>query len=51
MESSQITSGRGNPRKAIREPIKKDQGINGFDRDMIYDRTLWQRLIHVADPD
>jgi len=44
MESSQ--RGRGRPRQTI----KKDLEINELDRDMIYDRTLWRRLIHVADP-
>jgi len=28
----------------------KDQEINELDGDMIYDRTLWRLLIHVACP-
>jgi len=49
MEDSQITRGRGRPRKAIRGTIRKDLEINEFDWDMIYDKTLWHNLIHVAD--
>ena len=36
--------------KTIREVIKKDLEINGLDKSMVLDRTLWQKLIHVADP-
>jgi len=50
MESSQIIRGRRRPRKTIREVIKKDLAINELDRYMVYDRTLWCRLIHVAGP-
>jgi hypothetical protein len=46
MEDSQIPRGRGRPRKTIR----KDLVINELDRNMVYDRTLWRYLIHVADP-
>ncbi|KAG5024721.1 hypothetical protein JHK82_020622 [Glycine max] len=42
--------GRGRPKKTIREVIKKDLEINGLDRSMVLDRTLWWKLIHVADP-
>jgi hypothetical protein len=49
MQGSQITRGRGRPRKTVRETIKKDLEISEFNRDMIYDKTLWLRLIHVAD--
>jgi len=24
--------------------------INELDQNMVYDRTLWRKLIHVADP-
>jgi hypothetical protein len=50
MEGSQITRGRGRPRKTIRETIKRDLEINELDRNMAYDRTLWCRLIHVDNP-
>ncbi|KAH1255661.1 Retrovirus-related Pol polyprotein from type-2 retrotransposable element R2DM [Glycine max] len=50
MERRQTIRGRGRPKKTIREVIKKDLEINGLDRSMILDRTLWQKLIHVADP-
>ena len=50
MEDSQITRGRSRPRKTIRETIKKDLEINELDRNMIYYRTLWRILIHVANP-
>jgi len=50
MESSQITRGRGRPRKTISKTIKKDIEINELDRDMIYHRTLWWFLIDVVCP-
>jgi hypothetical protein len=50
MQGSQITRGRGRPRKTVRETIKKGLEINELDRNMVYDRTLWCRLIHVAGP-
>jgi len=50
IEGSQITRGRGRPRKTIRETIKKDLEINELEKDMLFDRTLWRCLIHVADP-
>jgi len=28
----------------------KDLEINVLEKDMVFDRTLWRRLIHVADP-
>jgi len=46
MEDSQITRGRRRSRKTIR----KDLEINELDPNMVYDRTLWRNLIHVADP-
>jgi len=50
MEGCQITRGRGRPRKTIRETIKKDLKINELEKDMVFDRTLWRRLIHVPTP-
>jgi len=50
MEGSQITRGRGRPRKTIRETIRKDLVIIELEKDMVFDRILWRRLIHVADP-
>jgi len=50
MEDSQITRGKGRPRKTIRETIREDLEINELDQNMVYDRTLWRNLIHVADP-
>ncbi|KAL5195414.1 Craniofacial development protein 2 [Glycine soja] len=50
MERRQTIRGRGRPKKTIREVIKKDLEINGLDRRMVLDRTLWRKLIHVADP-
>jgi hypothetical protein len=49
MEDSQITKGRGKLRKTIRGTIKKDLEINELDRNMVFDRTLWCNLIHVAN--
>jgi hypothetical protein len=30
--------------------MKKDLETNELDRNMVYDRTLWRHLIHVAIP-
>jgi len=50
VKGSQITRGRVRPRKTIRETIKKDLEINELEKNMIFNRTLWRRLIHVTDP-
>jgi hypothetical protein len=50
MEGSQITRDRGRPRKTIGETITKYLEINELNRNMVLDRTLWRRLIHVANP-
>jgi len=50
IDGGEITWGRGRPRKIIKKTIKKDLEINELDKNMVYDRTLWHRLIHVADP-
>ncbi|KAH1264649.1 Craniofacial development protein 2 [Glycine max] len=50
MERRQTIRGRGRPKKTIRGVIKKDLEINGLDRSMVLDRTLWRKLIHVTDP-
>jgi hypothetical protein len=50
IEGSQIIRGRGSPGKTIRETIKKDLEINELENNMVFDKTLWRRLIHVADP-
>jgi len=46
MEESQVKRGRGRPKKTI----KKNLVVNGFDPNMVFDRTLWCYLIHVANP-
>ncbi|KAL5146330.1 Craniofacial development protein 2 [Glycine soja] len=50
MERRQTIRGKGRPKKTIREVIKKDLELNDLDRSMVLDRTLWRKLIHVADP-
>jgi len=51
MEESQVKRGRGRPRKTVSETIRKDLGVNELDlNNLVYDRTLWRNLIHVADP-
>jgi len=40
IERSQITRGRGRPRKTIRETIGKGLEINELEKDMVFDRTL-----------
>ena len=50
MDGSSIARGNGRSRKTIGETIKRDIGVNGLNVNMICDRTLWQRLIHVVDP-
>jgi len=37
-------------KETIRETIRKDLEINELEKDMVFDRTLWRHLIHVADP-
>jgi len=49
MEESQVKRGRGRSKKTIRETIKKDLEVNELDPNMVFDRTLWRHLIHVAD--
>jgi len=50
MEDSKITRGKGRHRKIISETIRNDLEINELDPNMVYDRTFWGNLIHVADP-
>ena len=50
MEESQVKRGRGRLRKTIRETIRKDLEVNELNPNLVYDRTLWCHLIHVADP-
>ena len=46
MERRKTIRKRGRPRKNIREVIKK---IKNLKRNMVFDITLWRKLIHVAD--
>jgi hypothetical protein len=48
MEESQVKKGRGRPGKIIRKTIRKDLEVNELDPNLIYNRTLWRNLIHVA---
>jgi len=50
MEESQVKRGRGRLKKTIRETIRKYLEVNELDQNMVFDRTLWRHLIHVADP-
>nr|KYP34423.1 Retrovirus-related Pol polyprotein LINE-1 [Cajanus cajan] len=50
MEATVGARRRGRPRKTIGETVLKDMEINALSREMIYDRSLWRRLIHIADP-
>jgi len=47
MEESRVKRGRGRPKKTI---IRKDLEVNELNPNMVFDRTLWRHLIHVADP-
>ena len=53
MGGSSIGRGRGRgrrrPRKTICETIRRDLNVNGLNINMIFDRILWHRLIHVAN--
>ena len=49
-ENSPIIRGRGRLKKTISETIKNDLIVNNLSIDLIHDRPLWRRLIHVADP-
>jgi hypothetical protein len=44
------TYSRKDGRKTIGETVRKDLKVNELDPNMVYDRTLWRKLIHVADP-
>jgi len=50
MKESLVKRGRGKPRKTIRETIKNDLEVNELNPYLVYDRTLWRNLIHVANP-
>jgi len=47
--SRHFKRGRGRPRKTIRETIRKDLEVSELDPNLVYDKTLWRNLIHVAD--
>lgn len=40
----------GDCKNTIDETIKKNLEVNGLSMNMIYERTLWYHLIHVAEP-
>jgi hypothetical protein len=42
--------GRGRSGRSIKETITKYLETNELDINMVYDRTLWCHLIHVANP-
>jgi len=50
MKESLVKRDRERPKKTIRETIRKDLEVNELDSNLVYDRTLWRNLIHVADP-
>lgn len=49
-EGSLIVIGKEKPRKTINQTIKSDLDFNDLSLDLIHDRTLWGRLIHIAIP-
>jgi len=49
MEENQVKRCRGRLRKIIREIIRKNLEVNELNPNMVYDKTLWCHLIHVAD--
>lgn len=49
MERRQIIRGRGRSRKTIKEIIKKYFEINDLDRNLIIDRILRRKMIHVIN--
>ena len=50
MPSSLVIRGRGRPKRTIDETIRRDLKFNDLNENMVFDRTLWRRMIHVADP-
>ena len=50
MVFSPIRRRRGRPQRTLGEVIRRDLIINDLHQDMVFDRTQWHRLIHVADP-
>ena len=49
MEGSLIARDRGRTRKTTCETIKRDLDFNSLNVNMIYDKTLWHRLIHITN--
>lgn len=49
IERRQTTKGKGRSKKTITKVIKKDLKNNNLDNSRVLNRTLWQKLIHVAD--
>lgn len=49
MEGSQTARGRRRIYETINKTIEIDLEINELDKSMVFDRTLWCRLIHVVD--
>ena len=50
MEGCTIAKDRGrSTRKTIGENIKKDLDANNLTIDMVYDKILWHRLLHIVD--
>lgn len=50
MEGSQTARYRGKSKKTVRKTIMKVLKINKLDRNIIFERTLWCILMHVANP-
>ena len=50
MKGSSIIKDRERCRKTIGKIIKRDLNFDGLNIDMIYNRSLWRRLIYIAYP-
>ena len=49
MSFSPVRRGRGRPKRTLGELIKQDLVLNNISENMVFDRALWRRVIHVAD--
>ena len=50
MSFSPVKRGRGRPKRTLGDLIKHDLLLNNISENLIFDRALWRRVIHVADP-
>ena len=50
MTFSPLKRGRGRPQRTLKELIRQDLRLNNISERLVFDRAIWRRVIHVADP-